>query len=67
MLVALLTEGRNPETWTINGLPEGTKFAYAFPAEDTYGIWIVVEHPSFELLSEGVVIPEHQKILHERV
>ena len=42
----------------ITGLPDDATFAYCYQ-DNSYGIWVVVESNTFDLLKDGDVIPEH--------
>lgn len=57
-IVDMLTYGSIFYCRCIEGLPVGTKFVYAIP-DTMYGIWIVVEHESFDELKQGQIIPEY--------
>jgi len=57
MLVRIFTTGIERTVKCIRGLPDGTKFCYSIP-DTNYGIWLVVEHASFEELKDGDLIPE---------
>lgn len=65
-MVNLFSEGMNNHTKCISGLPKGTKFVYAIP-DTTYGVWMIVEHESFDLLNEGDMIPVHNRVEMEKV
>ncbi len=56
LFVDFCTAGFETHVKCVQGLPEGTRFAYAIP-ETAYGIWIIVEHESFPLLNDGELIP----------
>ena len=66
LLVSLMQEGNIIHAKCIKGLPEGTRFAYAIP-DTVHGIWIVVEHESFDLLKDCDIIPEHPRPELERL
>jgi len=58
MLALLCVENHESLVRCVKGLPEGTRFAYSIP-DVHHGIWLIVEHPSFELLTDGQEIPDH--------
>lgn len=60
-LVSLMEEGEILHAKCIKGLPKDCRFLWSIP--DTWnGIWIVIEHPSFEEINDGDIIPifEHK-------
>ena len=66
MLVMLSMQDHESLVKCIKGLPEGTKFAYSIP-DSHYGIWLVIEHPSFDLLIDGQEIPDHPDPVFEKI
>jgi hypothetical protein len=67
MFVEMLTSGNEMHIRILNGLPEGTQFAYIMPTV-TYGyIDFAVTHPSFDELKSGDLIPEHPQIEMEKL
>ena len=65
-LTGICINGKLPTIEVTEGLPEGTKFAYAIP-DMTYGIWMVVEHESFPELKDGEIIPVIHSPLYRRI
>jgi hypothetical protein len=65
-LVNLCITGTFDKVMNVKGLPEGTRFAYCIP-DSYYGIYIVVEHESFDKLEDGALIPDHPQITFEQV
>lgn len=56
MLIKIMKQGASFITKCVKGLPEGTQFRYAFH-DIQQGIWLVVEHESFENIEYGSEIP----------
>jgi hypothetical protein len=60
ILTDVFTTGFESHVKCLDGLPEGTKFAYSLP-DSYYGISIVVEHESFPEVEDGGMIPLYNK------
>ena len=66
MLIHLCGVGNIFHSKCIEGLPIGARFAYCLP-DSVYGIYIVVEHESFDELKDGDEIPIHPSPIFERL
>jgi hypothetical protein len=69
LIMDLLTTGNEVHIRVIEGLPEGTKFAYMMPSLEYGRMELVVEHESFPELRNGQLIPplplpRLEKIIH---
>jgi len=58
LLIDMLTTGKETKLQCISGLPKGTKYISQYVDHTTMIVHLVVEHPSFEQLELGELIPE---------
>lgn len=47
------------------GLPEGTIVTHSYASPKRAAICLIVEHPSFDVVPEGVCAPEHGGVIRE--
>ena len=67
LLVRMFTTGNELKAYIAKGIPIGSKFVYAFPAEHRHGIGIVIDNGAFSPLNEGDEIPTLEPITVEEL
>ena len=53
------------EVECIEGLPEGSEYMYSWTDDSTGVLYLVFQHPSFEMVELGEMIPE-MRIVHKK-
>ncbi len=67
-LMAMFTDGAETHLRVIsNGLPEGTTFVRITGSDQFAGIDLIVEHPSFDELKSGDLLPIHPPTVFEDI